>query len=211
MDLLTIQHAFQQAKEQFSVADLISPDVKILFILESPHREEIKHHTPLAGSSGRSVSKVLFDGQQNTPLGLLLKENRDEESYCRLGILNVCSFPLQAAAIPDRKWREDHAEFVQAAEKVRVGNDKDVYRNETWNAFQETMLQDFKQRLKVLLNQPLVIVPCGRFAQKQFRLADVHSSKWRVVNDVPHPSYNSWAKERYRGQITEVVEAVAEV
>ncbi len=208
MSFLTMEQLFQQAKVDFSVSDIISPHVRILFILESPHREEIKHHIPLAGSSGRSVSKVLFEGKQSLPFGLLLKENSDKKPYCHLGILNVCPFPLQSAAIPDSKWCDSHPEFVSAAEKVRVGNDKDVYRDETWNAFQEIMQQDFNQRLTELVHQPLVIVPCGRFAQKQFRLADVQSSNWKVVSDVPHPSYNSWSKDRYSAQIAEVTEAV---
>ncbi|SDM67599.1 Uracil DNA glycosylase superfamily protein [Fictibacillus solisalsi] len=206
--LSDMKKIFLQAKEQFTVSDLFSSDLHILFILESPHREEIKHGAPLAGSSGRSVSKVLFGEQEDLPFGRLLKKHSEQRPYKGLGIMNVCPFPMQSEAIPSGEWVNEHSDFVKVVEKVRTSNDKDTYKQDEWNSFQEIMLADFKERLKKLSSRPLVIVPCGRFAQKQFRLAEVLSPRWSLIENVPHPSYNSWTKERYSTQIQEVKHAV---
>ncbi|MDM5199064.1 hypothetical protein QUF79_13660 [Fictibacillus enclensis] len=206
--LSDMQKIFLQAKDQFTVSDLFSSELHILFILESPHREEIKHGAPLAGSSGRSVSKVLFGEQENLPFGRLLKKNSEQPPYNGLGIMNVCPFPMQSAAIPSGEWVNEHADFVKVIEKVRTSNDKDAFKQDDWNTFQEIMLTDFRERLSQLSSRPLVIVPCGRFAQKHFRLAGVLGPRWSLIENVPHPSYNSWTKERYRTQIQEVKHAV---
>ncbi|MDN4523257.1 uracil-DNA glycosylase family protein [Fictibacillus fluitans] len=206
--LYDMRKVFEQAKEQFTVSDLFSSELHILFILESPHREEIKHGAPLAGSSGRSVSKVLFGEQENLPFGRLLKKNSEQPPYNGLGIMNVCPFPMQSAAIPSGEWVKEHDDFVNVVEKVRTTNDKDTFRQDDWNTFQEIMLEDFKGRLSKLSSRPLVLVPCGRFAQKQFRLTGVSGERWRLIENVPHPSYNSWTKERYQMQIEGVKQAV---
>jgi hypothetical protein len=122
--------------------------------------------------------------------------------------MNVCPFPMQSSAIPSGEWVNEHADFVKVIEKVRTSNDKDAFKQDDWNTFQEIMLTDFRERLSQLSSRPLVIVPCGRFAQKQFRLAGVLGPRWSLIENIPHPSYNSWTKERYRTQIQEVKHAV---
>ena len=48
--------------EKFIVEDLYSgEDVETLFILESPHTDEVKYQYPAAGKSGREMSNILFN------------------------------------------------------------------------------------------------------------------------------------------------------
>lgn len=208
-----IEEKFKEAAHKYSISDVLTNEMKILFILESPHKEELKHNAPLAGSSGRSVSKVLFKGkgEETIPFGLLLKDHSQGMPFRKLGIMNVCPFPLQRTAIPDNEWNQEHLHFIETAEKVRISNDKDSYRHEEWNVFQAAMQHHFTERLQALTDQPLIIVPCGRFAQKHFRLTGARSPHWKVIEEVPHPSYNSWNKDRYKDQIQEVIQAVHSV
>ena len=79
-------------------------DVKIVFLVESPHTEEICRGYPLAGSSGQSVTRnLIFDHHlqgklddkcRNTSIGKLVHKN----IIPWLAIMNVSLLPLQKIA-----------------------------------------------------------------------------------------------------------------
>ena len=48
----------------YFVNDLIYEDTKILFVLESPHIYEVKNGYPVAGKSGKDMSKILVDDSE---------------------------------------------------------------------------------------------------------------------------------------------------
>ncbi|EIT86858.1 hypothetical protein A374_04769 [Fictibacillus macauensis ZFHKF-1] len=202
-----IEALFQEAQERFSVHDVIREGVSLVFLLESPHVDELTFNAPLAGSSGRSVTKILTDQAETLPFGRLLAQEKDHDLYRRIGIMNVCSFPLQQAAIQDVQFTSSHASFFTIANKVRTANERTHYKNEEWNTFQHVMQRHFQQRLKRLQKQPLILVPCGKFAQKHLLLSGITSEQWRIIWDVPHPSYNAWSKDRYAPNIQKVKEA----
>lgn len=199
---------FDELGKQFYVESLLTEQSRMIFVLESPHVQEVKNGVPVAGSSGASMSKHLFGEAYNKPLGLLCKKNVEEQkerpSLNTIGLMNVCGIPMQRKAYQDRRIAAGYSDFFDILEGVRQNNHKPSFQNERWNVMQNVILDRFKNRLRMILDRKCALVPCGRFSQKFFRLADVNSENWKLIQNVPHPSYNSWSRERYRGAIDEV-------
>jgi hypothetical protein len=73
------------------------PDkIRTLFILESPHTDEIELGYPAAGETGKNMSRVIL-GNDSIALGKLLFDKDDLVS--EYGIFNSCQFPL---GIPEK-------------------------------------------------------------------------------------------------------------
>ncbi|HEX6922694.1 MAG TPA: uracil-DNA glycosylase family protein [Bacillales bacterium] len=202
---------FDKLGEHFYVKSWISEQSKVIFILESPHIEEVKYGAPVSGRSGTTMSKHLFGPEYNKPLGRLVIKNIEEQknrpALDAVGLMNICGIPMQRKAYGDRNVTQAYQEFFDVLEGVRQGNQKDVYPNEAWNVMQEVILDRFRERLAKQQDKKCVLVPCGRFAQKFFRLADMDSHNWKVIDGVPHPSYNSWDRERYQPAVRQVQKA----
>lgn len=196
--------------ENYEVKDIITNNSCFFFILESPHIKELKYGVPVAGSSGISMSKHLLGNDYHQPLGRLVKDHIEQKKQndwiSNIGLLNVCTIPMQKKAYQDESLIEEYHLFFELLEGVRKNNQTDVYRNEQMNEMQEVILQRFRERLNHLKNKSCVMVPCGKFAQKFFRLAAVDSKKWTVINHVPHPSYQAWSRKRYETVITHVIQ-----
>ncbi|ASS74991.1 hypothetical protein CIG75_08310 [Tumebacillus algifaecis] len=197
---------FNELAKEYLVNDLVTEQAQFLFLLESPHVQELKFGAPVSGSSGASMTKHLYGDQyEKYPLGVLIKKNHDEQlnrpSLNKVGLMNVCPIPMQGAAYQSAAVRARYGEFFQVLEGVRSGNNKVVYSNPAWNAVQEILVNSLRKKLVKLQERSLVIVPCGRFAQKFFRLAAVQSTMWQVIEGVPHPSYNGWSKSEYAGAV----------
>ncbi|MCC4819176.1 hypothetical protein BCU85_21445 [Vibrio lentus] len=78
--------------KKFQIEDLSHLNSDVIFILESPHIQELKVGYPAAGETGVNMSKVLFNCEQ--PLGELIK-NRAILPI-QLSILNCSRIPLQS-------------------------------------------------------------------------------------------------------------------
>lgn len=201
-----LRQVFNGLAKKYLVPDLIDQQVQFLFLLESPHVQELKYGAPVSGSSGASMTKHLYGERfEKYPLGILIKKNREEQldrpALNKVGLMNVCQIPMQAAAYQDLHLREQHADFFKALEGVRSTNNKHVYADPVWNDVQEIIAESLRKKLDKLRENRLIVVPCGRFAQKFFRLAGVESQLWQVIEGVPHPSYNGWSKQEYAGAV----------
>lgn len=206
---VTLKDSLSQLAEQFTVSDIITPATKLIFVLESPHIQELKYGAPVSGSSGSTMTKHLFgDEYTKFPLGRLIKHNIDNEVHRprldALGLMNVCNVPMQGTAYGSSSLRQIHAETIRTMEYIRSNNQRDRYAQEQYNEGQAILVESLRHKLLKLQDRPLVFVPCGRFAQKFFRLADVKSSGWKVIQEIPHPSYNSWDKQRYQEAVAEL-------
>jgi len=71
----TFLKIIDQLSEKYSVNPIIPERATFIFILESPHIQELKHSAPVAGSSGKTMASVLLDRAVEKPLGILVKEN----------------------------------------------------------------------------------------------------------------------------------------
>lgn len=203
------QDAGRRLAENHFVPDIVSPTSSLIFILESPHVQELKYGAPVSGASGATMTKHLFgERYAKYPLGILVKKNADENRnrprLNRIGLLNVSNIPLQAAAYQNLDVRHQYPDLIRAMEHVRTSNQTLLYREEPLNAMQDIFSESLRLKLTLLMDRTATLVPCGRFAQKFFRLAKVSSPQWTVIDGVPHPSYNSWDRPQYRDIIEKV-------
>ncbi|KMM38560.1 uracil-DNA glycosylase family protein [Guptibacillus hwajinpoensis] len=208
-ETLNYEELYNVLANRYEVQGVITPNTKLIFILESPHIAEIKHGVPVAGPSGATMSKKLFGEEYGKPLGLLLQkqleESKDRPSLDVVGLLNVCNIPMQKRPYEKEDIEQSNG-FLNHLETIRISNQKSQFKDENLNNVQSFILSKFQHRLESLVDRELTIVPCGRFAQKFFKLANVSSQKWTVVEEVPHPSYNSWSRERYQTPVNNVIQ-----
>jgi hypothetical protein len=204
------EQQYQALAKNYEVPEVISSKTKLIFILESPHIAEVKNGVPVAGPSGATMSKKLFGPDYAKPLGLLLKKHREEElerpSLDVVGLLNVCNIPMQARPYTSEDL-ESNRELLDCLGTIRTTAKKTPFKDEALVKVNELLLTKFKNRLMELIDREVTLVPCGRFAQKYFELANVSSDKWTIVHNVPHPSYNSWSRERYQEPVNRVIDA----
>lgn len=73
-----------------SLADnLVLPSTRYIFVLESPHVEELKYGVPVAGRSGQSMTRIIpstgsghrFEEAFDLPLGRLLLYSLRPKTY----------------------------------------------------------------------------------------------------------------------------------
>jgi hypothetical protein len=196
----TFADTFQEIAAEYRVPDLLPDNARIVFLLESPHTQELLHGVPVAGLSGGSMAKHLLG--VSGKLGVVVKS--DPERY-GIGLMNVCPIPMQTNAYADTSVQPAaHGAFFPVLEGLRASRKKGLELSD-WNELQALILDNLRTRLRALVDRSLLFVPCGAFAQKYFELADVRSPNWRIVPDVPHPSFNNWDKERYRETIAGLV------
>lgn len=84
-------------------------DLEWLFVLESPHNDEIENDYPVAGASGKDMAKVLFENNVgDLSLGKLVQDGDS-----KIGIMNVSRVPLKKT-----KPFEDKTEFDEMFKKL---------------------------------------------------------------------------------------------
>ena len=187
--------------KDYFVNDLIYDDTEIIFVLESPHVYEVKNGYPVAGKSGKDMSKVL-----------MLDENLKKESFGKLiyeqkiknfGIINISNIPLQELAystedtnyknLPTKLIFKDFVLFRQNPSLRK----KDCRVNKLITIFQE----DFVKRLSPHKDKKIVL--CGAFVHKIFNDTFSHDD-FKATIEVPHPSFNNWSKVKYSQKIEEL-------
>ena len=184
---------YEKLKDYF-VDDLIYEDTKVLFVLESPHNEEVKRGYPVAGKSGRDMSKVLF--VRDEALGKLISEHEVKN----LGIINISNYPLQLSAYTDKNLESDMVFF----EKIRQ-NPKPRKRAVPINVVVSKVMEDFKSRLALHKEKKLIL--CGNFAQDAFDSV-FHEGNFKEVLRVPHPSFNQWLRASNKEIVKKLVKFV---
>ena len=155
-------------------------DVRTLFILESPHIEEMKDKKPLMGLSGKAVSK--FIGLGDSELG----SNVSSLTKHKIAIVNVSNIPLQ----------------VIDANKCDCSNlENELRKIRTQNEVETTIYEGFAKKMQGFDKVERIIV-CGAFAEKyfdKFIMAEENSlllkksyKKEVEIIKVPHPSRGQW-------------------
>lgn len=191
-----LSESFRILKDTYSVKDLIPTDARFLFILESPHKEELKNGIPVAGSSGKMMTKIIFGESMSEPIGLLVSSRigrSEEQKLSQIALLNVSPIPMQAAAYSAADQAK-HIKFLSILEKIRV-NLSANYRDPDWNYVRDLIRTDFGIRLAALLHRELCIIPCGKFASHHYFDSGILGKKWSEISGVPHPSRNQWYQD----------------
>ncbi|MBX5436232.1 MAG: hypothetical protein IRZ33_03345 [Alicyclobacillaceae bacterium] len=208
--------AISELSQTYEVPDIILPTAGCVFLLESPHIQELKYRAPVAGASGATMTKHIFgDAYARFPLGLLVKKNAVEQKnrprLNRIGLMNVCNIPMQRTAYRNADIVRRYGPLLSALEQLRTANHTDRFSDDGLNALQDVLVEHLREKLRRLQDRRLVLVPCGRFAQKFFRLAGVAGPNWTVLENVPHPSYNSWDRQQYQWVIAQLKQMLDDV
>lgn len=187
-------YLYKNIKDYF-VDDLIDSDTQIVFVLESPHNEEVKRGYPVAGKSGKDMSKVLFGIDES--LGKLIYEKKIKN----LGIINVSNYPLQMSAYEDETLEADMEFF----EKIRQ-NPSLRKKQAPINSAISKVMDSFKSRLAPHKDKKIIL--CGTFAQNAFD-GVFNELSFKEVLRVPHPSFNQWLRASNKEVITKLEEFVS--
>ena len=212
--MVAINSAMTYLAEQYTVNDMITENTRFLFLLESPHKNEVNYGVPVAGSSGIAMTKhLLGDAYGSLALGRLLLTNQQVEDsnpmLLRIGLMNSCPIPMQASAYEEEDQRK-YDDFIALLEKIRGSMDK-KRKGEQEQELLSIIVNMLRQRLLLWQDQSLVIVPCGRFAMAMWQLAKVSSAYWRVIEGVPHPSYGGFSQVRYQETVAIMKDCFSEV
>ncbi|MEA3371300.1 MAG: hypothetical protein U9Q40_08155 [Campylobacterota bacterium] len=193
-----------ESLSDYFVNDLVYEDSEIVFVLESPHTQEVKNGYPVAGKSGNDMSKILFGLDES--FGKLIYEKKIKN----IAIVNVCNYPLQKSAyigVPKLELgnegcpemcKEGDIEFF---EKIRQNPKLRKHDRVGINAVIEPMMSDFVSRVKKHKDKKIVL--CGNFAGAAFDSV-LDETQFKKVLRVPHPSFNNWKKEKYKEVIEEL-------
>ena len=202
------QFALEKLISQNTLQTTHDDDTNIIFVLESPHVYEVKNGYPVAGKSGKDMSKYLVQDEElkKLSLGQLIYEQK----IPNFGILNVSNIPLQElaynlqtnkgsfSALPTQLIFKDFILFRQNPSKRK----KDCRVNKMIDIFAD----DFKRRLEQHRDKKIVL--CGAFVQKIFH--DIFKDdEFENLIEVPHPSFNNWSKMKYKAKIQELLEFVS--
>ena len=185
---------------------------KTILLLESPHVDEVGAGHPLAGKSGKAVTRALKRNSSiNQMLERIERANQNNEAIgcilqrypgtLGLGLMNASRLPLQVKAYSgqgDNIWHnwQLHGEFLCFLQTVR-DNLALLSVEAEHRAFRvyRILLNDLKSRLERLPGDTLV-VPCGKVAKAFVDGAtglEGYQGAARIYNQkVPHPSYGHW-------------------
>jgi len=188
--------------KKYKVEDIINQNSKILFILESPHTQEIKQGYPVAGSSGVDMTKFIYGQDYKDAFGKIVSQiDKYSDKYSNLSdfsILNVSSAPMQKEGLKTHKLSSNDELVIDILEKLRVNYKSKRHKNKDWNRVKSILLEDFKRRLLLALEQNSSIdylIPCGRFAETYLNLIkelEMSIEERRIISEIPHPSFNQW-------------------
>lgn len=162
------------------IADKKTSNIECLFILESPHVDEIRARKPLMGSAGKYISAFFNLGEK--PFG-----DYEQLSDKKIGIMNVSNIPLKPI---EGENADDVAKIKDELEKHRENNQ-----------INETLFSFFTEKIKKYTKVKTYVV-CGTFAEKYFDkyvksdnakvcLNAFYDEKINILK-VPHPSYGHW-------------------
>ena len=164
-------------------------DVKYIILVESPHTDEVnsaentEDRYPLAGNSGKSVAKFLFDLDDS--IGNLIKNNAT--SIPNTAIVNVCNVPLQLV----KKSNDTDKNTKETINNVYNELEDDLkYVRDNCKVI-EGLKENLETRLAEYKESNATIIVCGEFAQTYFDGIKKDFSNFKALY-VPHPSRNQW-------------------
>lgn len=190
--------------KNYSVNDVINQEAVFLFILESPHTQEIRNGYPVAGSSGVEMTKFIYNTDKKDAFGKLVSQKEkysgEYENLERFSILNVSSAPMQKGGLKEYNLDEEEERIVRILEKLRVNYKSRSHRNQEWNRVKEVIISDFKQRLVSglkVMKELKYLIPCGKLAANYLQLiqdSEEIIDQKEVIWNIPHPSFNQWSR-----------------
>ena len=154
--------------EDYRVPDLVRANTKWTFVLESPHRDEIRLGYPAAGDSGRVMSEVLLGA--TAPIGRLLQEN--DPLVASYSVMNASCIPLQQACYNEPHLCMEIAEIFNAIQHTGQGvvEAKKTIKRALGSQIGNRITKNLRLRLMRQLetNPHRIFIVCGLVAQSIF-------------------------------------------
>lgn len=192
---------------EYVIEDLIPNDekCKLLFIFESPHKNEVDSKMILSGKSSLKMSLFLYLSlirlQKQTLLSLkyqsILRQaisklynkkiiyfNEFIKEYCDVGLMNISRVPMQISA-----YKKDFAKFTptlinKITELDKIRKSKEI---DSTNEISNNLIQSTEARLSKY--SPSVIVVCGGFAKQIISLTTLNTNPAPELFYIHHPSH----------------------
>ena len=180
---------------------------RYILLAESPHTCEVARKLPMAGETGREVSRVLGetvgaeDLDELPALGILLSKTCLEPHWRRFGIMNVSRLPLQKEAFIENGHADNSTWLNALLESFKtIRNDMKVKPDKRHKAetgrVQEIILSDLRRRFfelskKIDGSSQIHIVPCGEVAAHALNELCL-PPQLIGLDTVPHPARNQW-------------------
>lgn len=216
----------------YVVPDLctVQPAPKTILLLESPHYDEVHAGHPLAGASGKEVTKVLkCNCSIQTMLSQIESANRvssgNEAIGCilkrcpgtlRLGLMNSIRLPLQIKAYrgSQQYHRRLFGEFLCLLLQTVIRNRSTLLSDEALpraSRIYRVLLNDLKSRLENLPEEALV-VPCGEAARdflEKARSLEGYQGAARIYDqEIPHPARGHWKRNASNDCVQSLVNVI---
>ena len=213
----------------YGVHDIIPENLeglKAAFILESPYRDEVAFQCPVAGASGKAISRYMgvIDPKipSNLPFGRYLKKSKDG----RFAVLNCSNYPMDANAYrctaldveclsstsleSISRVPEDIQNDCPGSGRFNIPYDPEVLdkirrtiqvsprrsRDAKYVRTLDLLTVDFRERVSRVLSREVLVIVCGSIAKNFLELSGVVIDARFIC--VPHPSRNQWNQVRYR-------------
>jgi len=191
------------AHQKAIVPDLIAASnlpLSVVFLVESPHYDELLSGAPLTGGAGKLALNYIRDQTGSSEgLGPWLS-HKIGVGNARAAIMNVSQVPLQEKAF-------DRARAVPLKPKLTPDEWRSLERVRTkkpsvWTPEEDQLGQiltgELQQRVSRLnTGTGAMVVPCGRFA-KTF-LESIVLPPGCSMLPVPHPAHSQW--QQAKGQV----------
>jgi len=174
----------------FQVADLSCPNSKLIFILESPHNQELKAGYPAAGDTGVNMSKILF--ALDEPLGKLLKN--ESELPVSLSLINCSRIPLQKSCYGGTKLGDKLDSFlaIHDIHDSSLLNLKTKVKEKLRTEIGSKAVKSFRIRLldNIAMSRGAKLIVCGVIAQCFFEETTLLQCRFRKPMKVTWESYS---------------------
>lgn len=175
--------------KRYIVSDIVFKESisKYIFILESPHNDEVKNGYPVAGKSGIDMGRFMGISI-NESFGRYVKFNLNKD----ISIINISKVPLQEINILDNKYKSllnGVCKLIRSGYKTLL-----KHRYNESNLIEEKLLKDFKVRFNnINSDNRTKIIVCGKFAESYFnKIKEELILDGREILYVPHPSRHQW-------------------
>ena len=198
------QHIIHDIPQDFSA-------VKIIFLVESPHKQEVKSRHPLAGTSGHNVTKDLIS--HHTLRNLLKLDNRyynisigklvNENKIPWLAIMNVSLLPLEKTAYNGTEGKSNEVRTLWCAlDEIK----RELERSDggvqnlcpiSGNVY-EIIVNDLACRIRRIIGrcQPKFI-PFGNVARRSMYMVNMYMLK-RNLQRLPVSNIRIWHPSVWR-------------
>lgn len=181
---------------EFKVEDLTSKNniSQIIFILESPHKDEYIHAHPIAGQAGNRLLSLLKrvgaipNDIPNKPLGCLIKSGE----VLNISIINASPLPLDKNFYCQQACNSKMVDALAEIKNRLQKRTQTVYKPR--EGLEDKLFNNFSERLKNMISdKKRVIIPLGHVASNFVKSAQDINCK--VHFGVLHPSARGWKSD----------------